>query len=1058
MFAKTKLNKIAVAVALSVGLSTAAMAQETSSTIRGTIQTESGQTVTGAKITVIDNRTNSSREFTSSDTGAFTIRGLRIGGPYTVIVEDELGSRTVEGVFANLGEDANLTINLIAASDVERITVTGNASGLVTEALGPSANFGFDDLQYQPSVDRDIKDVLQVDPRISIDPTNSNAIQCAGGNNRTNSLTVDGVQQNDNFGLNNNGYPTEGLPFPFDAIDQVDVQLAPFDVTYGGFTGCNINAVFRSGTNDIFGSVFYDYTSDAFQGDETEEGKFDVPDFDESRYGFTIGAPLIKDKLFVFAAYEKHEPIRIYENGPEGAGFAQPIDGLTVGILDEVRQIARDVYGYEAGDIINSADEKDEKLLVKLDWQINDDHRAALTYQNTESASATSTGAGTTSYAFSDRYYERANDLSSLALSLYSDWSSNFFTEFRVAKTSVDNGQVPGTTNPSFGDVRIEDVVPGIDVFLGADRFRQANVLEYDTLNFKFAGTYIAGDHEITGGVEYQNTDIFNLFVPGSQGIFEFSGLDNFRNQQADVIEFSIPGSLNPADGAAEFEFRQTVLYVQDRWMVTDDLTVTYGLRYDMWDADSDPTANANFQQRYGFTNANGPDFDLLQPRVGFNYVLDDATFIYGGLGLFSGGNPNVWLSNNYSNNGVTILNSEFERSDDSPANVLAALDGTNTNNFVTELPQLAIDSLEGGDGAVNALDPDFDIPAILKLNLGIQHEFGDSYLVGFDVIHSRQRNAAKTIPLNTVQVGTAPDGRPIYQDVDLLDPDCRTNPTGGDCSGRSGVDYFLTNADDDGKTTVFSTFLRKRWDNGLSVNTGYAYMDAEEGSPMNSSTASSNFGNLSVIDLNEPGIATSNYEVQHRFTLNLGYRYEFFEDYSTRFNLFFTRQKGRAFSFNFDNDPGFGDERSFEDRNLLYVPLENDPIVEYGPGFDLAAFNQFIADEGLEDRRGTILPRNSQNSSWWGRLDFRASQEIPGFMDNHRGEIYFVVRNLGNLLNPDWGNYQQVNFEFNAPVVDAQIQDNGTYLYTNFDGFRGQSLRAESSVWSARIGFKYTF
>ncbi|WP_395344814.1 TonB-dependent receptor [Ningiella sp. W23] len=1057
MFAKTKLNKIAVAVALSVGLSTAAMAQETSSTIRGTIQTESGQTVTDAKITVIDNRTNSVREFTSSSTGSFTVRGLRLGGPYTVIVEDELGSRTIEGVFANLGESTNLTIDLIPASDVERITVTGNASGLITEALGPSANFGFDDLQYQPSIDRDIKDVIQTDPRIAIDPTNSNAIQCAGGNPRTNSLTVDGIQQNDNFGLNNNGYPTEGLPFPFDAIDQVDVQLAPFDVTYGGFTGCNINAVFRSGTNDIFGSFFYDYTNDSLQSDETSDGKFDVPDFDESRYGFTIGAPLIKDKLFIFAAYEKNEPIEIFARGPEGSGFAQPVEGVTQALLSDIRDIAQNVYGYQVGNIANSADEIDEKLLVKLDWQINDDHRAALTYQDTESASASSTGTSASSFAFDDRYYERANDLQSIALSVYSDWTSDFFTEFRFGKVEIDNGQVPGTTNPSFGDLRIEDAVPGVDINLGADQFRQANVLEYDTTNFKFAGTYFAGDHEITGGIEYQAVEVFNLFVPGSQGVFRFDGVENFRNQQAFEIEYAIPASLDPNDGAAEFEFRQTTLYVQDRWLVTDDLTLTYGLRYDMWDADRDPTANANFQTRYGFTNATGPDFDLLQPRVGFNYNIDESTFMYGGLGLFSGGNPNVWLSNNYSNNGVTILTSQLELDENTSPAVLAALDGTNTPNFGNEVPQLSVDSLVGGDGAVNALDPDFEIPAVLRLNLGVQREFGDGYLVGVDVIHSRERNAAKSIALNTVQVGTAPDGRPLYKDVDLLDADCQADVTSSDCGGRRGTDYFLTNAEDDGETTVFSTFLNKRWDNGFNVNTGYAYMNADQGSPMNSSTASSNYGNLSVIDLNEPGIATSNYEVEHRFTLNIGYVHQFFEDYDTRVNMFFTRQKGRPFSYNFDGDPGFGDERSFEDRNLLYIPLENDPIVRYGEGFDLAAFNQFIADEGLEGARGSILQRNSQNSSWWGRVDLRVSQEIPGFMEDHRGEVFFVVRNLGNMLNPDWGNLRQVNFEHNNPVLDATIED-GQYVYTNWDGRRSQDLDLNASTWSMRVGVRYTF
>jgi hypothetical protein len=226
----------------------------------------------------------------------------------------------------------------------------------------------------------------------------------------------------------------------------------------------------------------------------------------------------------------------------------------------------------------------------------------------------------------------------------------------------------------------------------------------------------------------------------------------------------------------------------------------------------------------------------------------------------------------------------------------------------------------------------------------------------------------------------------------------------------------------------------------------------------MNSSTASSNFGNLSVNDLLEPGIATSNYETEHRFTLNLSYVTQFIDGLDTRFSLFGSRQSGRAYSYTFDNDPGFGDERGFEDRNLLYIPLEDDQFVNYGPGFDLAAFNTFIEEAGLEGKRGSIIPRNYQNSDWWSRVDLRVSQQIPGFMEGHKGEVYFAIRNLGNFLSSDWGVLRQVPFEFNSPVVDAVINDDGTYTYTNFDGDRGQSIFTSSSTYSIRVGVKFTF
>jgi hypothetical protein len=1061
MFKKTKLSRIAVAiaVAMSVGMSTVAISQETSSSIRGSVASSIGEVVAGATVTVTDTRTGSVKTLETNQSGNFSSRGLRVGGPYIVEVVDASGSRIINDVFLNLGQPANLSISLEDTSNLERIAVIGRSGGILTESIGPSSNFTFEDLQNQPSVDRDIKDVIANDPRVTIDPTASGAILCGGVNNRFNSITVDGISQNDNFGLNANGYPTERLPFPFDAVSQVDVQLAPFDVSYGGFTGCNINAVIRSGTNEFTGSVFMDYTNDSLQGNSIEGNKFDVPAFDEKRYGFTVGAPLIKDKLFIFAAVERHEPIEIFDNGPEGLGFAEPIVGLTTDILADIKQIASDVYGYEAGETVNSINAKEEKILIKLDWQINNDHRSSLTYQNTDGSTISSSGLSNTSYAFDDRYYERSNELTTLSAQLFSDWSSNFSTEIRFGRAEVINGQTPRTSDTNFGDVVIEEAAPGVDVFLGADQFRQANQLDYSTDSLRIAGTYYYGDHEIMGGYESQAVEVFNLFVPRSQGVFEFDSVEDFRNGTASLIEYNIPGSLDARDGAAEFTFENSTFFIQDRWAFSDELTLTFGLRYDKWFSDDVPVANDNFAARYGTSNAVAPDFELLQPRLGFNYTYDDTTFIYGGLGLFAGGNPNVWLSNNYSNNGVTILSSEIEAGASAAADL--ALNGANTANFLFEVPQLAVDGLTGGDGVVNALDTDFNIPALWKFNIGVQKELPYEIIAGFDIIYSQQQDSARSIAINTEVVGFAADGRPIYDEVvDLASSECMADALSAAClsTQRGLTDYYLTNAEDDGQTLLVSMFANKDFDSGLKLSAAYAYMDAEEGSPMNSSTASSNFGNLSVSDLNNPAVATSNFEIEHRFTANIGYTHQFFDGYDTRFNLFAERVKGKPFSFTFDNDPGFGDERPWEDRSLLYVPLVNDPIVAYGEGFDLVAFDQFIADAGLEGSRGTILDRNSENSAWRNRIDLRISQQIPGFVEGHKGSIFFAIRNLGNFLNDDWGVLRQVNFEHNSAVVDATVLPDGTYAFTNFDGDRGQTVDAAASTWTMRVGVDYRF
>ena len=1064
MLKNTKLNRIAIAVAMSIGMSTAAFAQETSSALNGTVYDVSGNVVSGASVTLLDTRTGAVKELTSGTNGTFNTKGLRVGGPYTLTVKDSSGSRVIEDVYLNLGEPLNINVELLSSANLETITVTGRSFGVLTETKGPSSNFGFDDLQNQPSVSRDIKDTIALDPRITIDQTNSDAIVCGGANNRFNSITVDGIRQNDNFGLNNNGYPTERLPFPFDAIDQVAVELAPFDVQYGGFTGCNINAVIRSGTNEVHGSVFYDYTSDSFQGDEIDGDKLDVPSYDESRYGFTVGAPLIKDKLFIFAAYEKHEPTEIFEYGPSDAGFANPINGLTTADLNEIASVAQSKYGYQVGGIGNSGAEREEKYLIKLDWQINADHRSSLTYQNTDGNTISETDSFSTGFAFQDHFYERANELTTYSAQLFSDWSESFVTEIKLGYSEVINGQDPLSSDMNFGEFQIRGVgANNATVHFGADEFRQANELHYETTSAKFAGTYYLDEHELSGGFEYESVDVYNLFVPRSQGLFLFSSVENFKNGLAQQIDYAIPASLNAADAVAEFTFENTTLFVQDKWTFNDELTFTFGLRFDSWTSSDVPVANANFQTRYGFTNAVEPDFSLLQPRFGFNYSMDDTTFIYGGLGLFAGGNPNVWLSNNYSNDGVRILGSSVRRSSSSTAEQLAALDAANTNNFGLEVPSYLVDELKGGDGAVNALDKDFDVPSLWKYNLGIQKEFGDGWLTGADVIYSVQKDSAKTIALNAVKVGVAPDGRPIYKDADLLTSACIADVTSSACRGRgSNVDYFLTNSADNGSSTVISMFANKSFDNGFKVAAAYAYMDATESSPMTSSTASSNYGDLSTTDLNEPYEATSNYEIKHRFTLNVGYKTELFDGYATRFNLFAQRVSGKPYSYNFDSDPGFGDVRASEDRNMLYVPAgpgaNDDPLVVYSDDFianDLAAFNAFIDANGLV--RGEIQERNAHNSNWWTRVDLKVTQEFPGLMDGHKGLVTFSIKNLGNLLNDEWGVYRQVNYEYNNPVIDATIVD-GVYNYTNFDGDQGQSVNQDASLWSMRLGVKYSF
>ncbi|MEM8921708.1 MAG: carboxypeptidase regulatory-like domain-containing protein, partial [Pseudomonadota bacterium] len=313
------------AAAMTAAIIMPADAQVTTSAIRGSVVDAQGAAVPNANIVISDTRTGFTRDFQSSATGGFSARGMNVGGPYSVEVSAD-GFQTIrlDGVFLQLGDTTNLNLAFPAATADERtleaVVITANAGAVGQTAIGPSSTFDLATLQTSPVINRDLKDIVRQDPRVFLDLANQDGIQCGGASPRFNSLTVDGVALNDGFGLNDNGYPTERSSFPFDAIENVSVELAPYDVNYGIFTACNINAVTKSGTNEFHGSAFFDYTDDSLQGDTLSGETIDRPAFDEQRYGFSLGGPIIKDKLFFFGSYEYFEGFDIFERGPEGSG------------------------------------------------------------------------------------------------------------------------------------------------------------------------------------------------------------------------------------------------------------------------------------------------------------------------------------------------------------------------------------------------------------------------------------------------------------------------------------------------------------------------------------------------------------------------------------------------------------------------------------------------------------------------------------------------------------------------------------------------------------------
>jgi outer membrane receptor for ferrienterochelin and colicin len=1057
-------------------------AQETTSAIRVTVLDTEGNTLSGVAVTATDTRTGSARTGLTNNSGLVAFRGLPVGGPYMVKASSSaFADQTVTDIDLRLGDTFTVVLQLGSAM-MEEVVVTSQAIGGGQVALGPSSVFGLEDLQNMPAINRDLRDIVRNDPRLYIDPAFAGgAIHCAGANPRFNSLTVDGVRLNDQFGLNSNGYPTERQPFSYDSIEQVSVELAPFDVFYGQFTACNINAVTKSGSNEWHGSAFYDYTSDSLKGDKLQGEKLDIGSFDETRYGATLGGPIIKDKLFFFLAYEKLDGANLFDRVPAGgASSGRVVRGVSQAQLDEIAALAQELYGYTPGEFVKSLPNEDEKYTIKLDWDINEDHRASYTYNYNDGYNWSESDSDDDEFEFSDHYYERGAELNSHTGALFSNWTDKFSTEFRVSSLDLDNRQI-SRAGGEFGEVQIrtynDDDGDGnfsrATVYLGTDDSRQTNVLSYEALNFKLAANYELGDHLLTVGYEQDDLDIYNLFIQETRGEYRFDEecrssnpngcIEEFREGRPDDIYYrnTAPSGI-PEEGAAEWGYKVHTAYLQDEWITLGgDLTMVFGLRYDWYTSNDRPTYNAGYEERTGFPNNEIIDGEgLIQPRFGFNWTLTPDVSVRGGLGLYSGGNPNVWLSNNFSNDGIRIARFRESIIERNPPPAFNCGNGVDFSLFEIPIsgdgrplwnpPQCMIDALSSADPDfdVNALDPDFEIPKNWKVNLGTTWTFGDGFVTNADLLYTKGDDSATIIASSLRETGTAPDGRPVYVD---------TRPF----FIYGGSDYLLTNVQgSDAESWQFSIDLSKSYDNGFDWSVGYAYTDAKDVNPMTSSVAFSNFSSVAVDDPNGPSRAPSNYNIPHRFTFQMSYSAYWWGDNRTNFTLVGAHSEGRPYSYTFSGDDGdaFGD--LVNGHHLLYVPTGvDDPNVVFADTFNTEAFFDFVNSSGLGAYAGGIAPRNEFNSDWWTWYDLRVEQEFPGFTEGHKFAGFIVIKNLCNLLNDEWCVLREAGFPRMQGIVDMDLSDDGSqYIYEEFLDPPGQGRVSDPSLWEIRVGLTYRF
>lgn len=1121
---KASVASLAIFTALSpTVLTTAAHAQQITSGVRGLVSSSDGSPVSGASVTITDTRTGASRTTTTGSTGNYNLRGLSVGGPYTLRVSSAgYDSSSVTDIALSLSGASTIDIALRSGSAVsDELVVVASRNTVTNVAVGPNSSFDLAAIEALPSVNRQIRDVIRVDPRVNVSRSGGGQgfqVNCLGGNSRGNAFTIDGIRSGDSFGLNASGNSARNtFPIPFDTIGATSVEFSPIDVQYGQFTGCAINVTTKSGTNEFHGSAFGLFTSDTLTGDQIEDQQI-ASDFTNWNWGAELGGPIIKDKLFFYGSYEETSSGLNQDEGI-GAGFANPLtsnpgDGeaelFTLENAARFGSAVNSIFGRDPGEQVTTLPQTSRRFFGRLDWNITDNHRAEVTYANLEEATVfgDAIGGGRGEFTFSDNFQTVGSSSDTYSFRLFSNWTDNFSTEFRLSRNDIIDIQNPlGGGEQQSDDPIVRVAVGDGNEFFGQDFasgpgiFRSANELNTQVDQIKFAGTYVADNHTFTIGYEADRLDVFNLFVINATGTVFFSDLDALEAATPTGINQngSFSGDIN--DAAAAFRRTNHTLYAQDEWQVTDRLQIVAGIRYDFFTSGDGPNLNPVFQDRFGISNAQAFDgFEIIQPRVGLTYELPaqfGQTTVTAGYGRFTGGDPSVFFSNAFQNFGGTIgvgdvfvgdvqdLSSNDFCTD---ADLTAAFTGGTFNGLPACILQEQQARTAVFDAEVAATDPNFTPPSVDRFNFGISHytegtgfAFFDDWQANFEVIYSLNRNAIDFVDLSIAQNGTAPDGRPIFANIDPLLAGCNAtlnsdlrsfDNTSAACFDGANVpqQIVLTNAiNGDGSALSISAQLAKQFDvfssGTFDIRLGYAFSDAEVGNAGNSSTAGSNFEEVITSDFSNVPVFDSFFNNRHNFVVNATYRDEFFKDLATTFGAFFRVRTGRQLSFVFDNSTSadaFGDSDD-EARSLLFIPDgPNDPRVAFAPGFDQDAFFNFINENDLDQFAGQILEGGLFTQPTNADLDLRFSQELPvPVFTGHKVEFSVNFENFLNFISSGAGVQRFVDTSNTAEgidVVGATIVD-GQFL---FDDLNTNPIDIDvdtnDTLWRIQFGVKYRF
>ncbi len=842
----TGIPRTAVAVAVAVLASAPVLAQNTTAGVGGRVLDASGQPLAGATVNIVHVESGSTNNLTTDNAGRYSARGLRAGGPYTVTISKGSLVDKRSDVFLNLAETLNLDATLGATA--ERIVVTGRgvSDKFNSAAMGAGTNIGSRELAAFASIQRNLQDYARTDPRLAQTDKERGEISAGGQNTRFNSITIDGVNINDTFGLEANNLPTKKQPISIDAIQSVQVNLSNYDATQKGYTGANINAVTKSGTNEFKGSVYYVTRDDNLVGkfyNRSTGAYSNFPSFEENTKGFTLGGPIIPDKLFFFVSYEDFKSTKAAPAfGPAGSSLTNV--GIQQSAIDSAISIAKNTWAMDIGAPTASDLALTVKdALVKLDWNISDKHRANLRYSKTEQSDPNVTTLfSATQLSLSSYWFVQNKTIETLVGQWFADWTPAFSTEVKVSQRdySVLQPSVNGTQLPSIG-LGFTGALPANAVGasannrtlnFGTEASRHLNVLNTKTSDIYAGGNWALGEHEVKFGLDYSRNEIYNAFLQNVNGTYTFgcdstasytfgslncstattdqvqaATLENFQRGRPSSYTVQLPrAGKTLLDGVSTFTTANTGLFMQDSWKYTDNFNVMFGLRIDQQGVNNRPIYNATAASAkvagsvngttvvrntggFGIDNTVTLDGNVLaQPRVGFNWNPGTARRqqVRGGFGLFQGAAASVWLSNPFSNTGAAVQQLSC-----------TSFAACQTAGLLFKADPNAQPTPVGSPPAANvdALDPGLKQPSVWKANLAYESELPalpvvGTLVAGAEWLYTKTNAGIFYQHLNLgAPTRSGTDGRELYFRPEGYDTNCyAVSATGGITVSSSGA------------------------------------------------------------------------------------------------------------------------------------------------------------------------------------------------------------------------------------------------------------------------------